>query len=67
MKLCIATTNLEIYLCFQLRVFFYLCAEQVFEGIAPFTTSLLDGFNVCILFYGQMGIRKTFAMQVIEG
>mmetsp|Transcript_30385 Transcript_30385/g.58413 ORF Transcript_30385/g.58413 Transcript_30385/m.58413 type:complete len:881 (+) Transcript_30385:714-3356(+) len=32
---------------------------EVFEDCAPVVTSLLDGFNVCILAYGQTGTGKT--------
>jgi len=39
----------------------------VFEKTAPFATSVLDGFNVCIFAYGQTGTGKTFTMEGIEG
>lgn len=35
---------------------------QVFEDTEPLITSVLDGFNVCILAYGQTGAGKTFTM-----
>ncbi|XP_039001539.1 kinesin-like protein KIN-14Q [Hibiscus syriacus] len=40
-------------------------AEQsdVFQDTAPFATSVLDGFNVCIFAYGQTGTGKTFTME----
>ncbi|KAK7401681.1 hypothetical protein VNO78_13353 [Psophocarpus tetragonolobus] len=40
-------------------------AEQadIFEDTAPFATSVLDGFNVCIFAYGQTGTGKTFTME----
>ncbi|PAN21910.1 hypothetical protein PAHAL_3G499200 [Panicum hallii] len=41
--------------------------EKVFEKTAPFATSVLDGFNVCIFAYGQTGTGKTFTMEGIEG
>ena len=39
----------------------------MFEKTAPFATSVLDGFNVCIFAYGQTGTGKTFTMEGIEG
>ncbi|KAL6623407.1 hypothetical protein ACP70R_033286 [Stipagrostis hirtigluma subsp. patula] len=41
--------------------------ETVFQKTAPFATSVLDGFNVCIFAYGQTGTGKTFTMEGIEG
>ncbi|OEL38553.1 Kinesin-like protein KIFC3 [Dichanthelium oligosanthes] len=41
--------------------------ERVFEKTAPFATSVLDGFNVCIFAYGQTGTGKTFTMEGVEG
>ncbi|XP_062202871.1 kinesin-like protein KIN-14R [Phragmites australis] len=41
--------------------------EKVFEKTAPFATSVLDGFNVCIFAYGQTGTGKTFTMEGVEG
>ncbi|TYI41660.1 hypothetical protein ES332_A01G041500v1 [Gossypium tomentosum] len=40
-------------------------AEQadVFQDTAPFATSVLDGYNVCIFAYGQTGTGKTFTME----
>ncbi|XP_020540493.1 kinesin-like protein KIN-14Q isoform X2 [Jatropha curcas] len=35
----------------------------VFEDTAPFATSVLDGYNVCIFAYGQTGTGKTFTME----
>ncbi|GAB4846713.1 hypothetical protein Ancab_025719 [Ancistrocladus abbreviatus] len=42
-----------------------LCAlpAHVFEDTAPFATSVLDGYNVCIFAYGQTGSGKTFTME----
>lgn len=37
-------------------------AEQVFADTAPVVVSVLDGYNVCILAYGQIGTGKTFTM-----
>ncbi|XP_058098316.1 kinesin-like protein KIN-14Q isoform X2 [Magnolia sinica] len=39
---------------------------DVFEDTAPFATSVLDGFNVCIFAYGQTGTGKTFTMEGTE-
>ncbi|XP_052179062.1 kinesin-like protein KIN-14Q [Diospyros lotus] len=36
---------------------------EVFEDTAPFATSVLDGYNVCIFAYGQTGTGKTFTME----
>ncbi|KAL6847196.1 hypothetical protein ACP4OV_023049 [Aristida adscensionis] len=41
--------------------------ETVFQKTAPFATSVLDGFNVCIFAYGQTGTGKTFTMEGTEG
>lgn len=37
--------------------------DDVFEDTAPFATSVLDGYNVCIFAYGQTGTGKTFTME----
>uniref|UniRef100_A0A2C9UFK6 Kinesin motor domain-containing protein n=1 Tax=Manihot esculenta TaxID=3983 RepID=A0A2C9UFK6_MANES len=39
---------------------------EVFEDVAPFATSVLDGYNVCIFAYGQTGTGKTFTMEGTE-
>nr|XP_061785143.1 kinesin-like protein KIF25 isoform X1 [Nerophis lumbriciformis] len=36
--------------------------ETVFEEIKPLLTSVLDGYNVCIMAYGQTGSGKTHTM-----
>ncbi|XP_019729365.1 kinesin-like protein KIF25 isoform X2 [Hippocampus comes] len=36
--------------------------EAVFEEVKPLLTSLLDGYNVCIMAYGQTGSGKTYTM-----
>ncbi|XP_013413540.1 kinesin-like protein KIF25 [Lingula anatina] len=36
--------------------------EAVFEEVQPMLTSLLDGYNVCIMAYGQTGSGKTHTM-----
>ncbi|CAM0948797.1 unnamed protein product [Alopecurus aequalis] len=41
--------------------------EKIFEKTAPFATSVLDGYNVCIFAYGQTGTGKTFTMEGTEG
>ncbi|CAK6961930.1 kinesin-like protein KIF25 [Scomber scombrus] len=38
------------------------CQETVFEEVKPLLTSLLDGYNVCIMAYGQTGSGKTHTM-----
>jgi len=37
--------------------------EHLFEHTKPLITSLLDGYNVCIMAYGQTGSGKTYTMQ----
>jgi len=37
--------------------------EQVFEEVQHLVTSVLDGFNVCIMAYGQTGSGKTHTME----
>jgi len=37
--------------------------SAVFEEAAPLSTSVLDGYNVCIFAYGQTGSGKTHTMQ----
>ncbi|GMH24874.1 hypothetical protein Nepgr_026717 [Nepenthes gracilis] len=39
---------------------------DVSEDTAPFATSVLDGYNVCIFAYGQTGTGKTFTMEGTE-
>ncbi|KAL9345845.1 hypothetical protein Peur_060698 [Populus x canadensis] len=39
---------------------------DVFEDTAPFASSVLDGYNVCIFAYGQTGTGKTFTMEGTE-
>uniref|UniRef100_A0A8B9QHX3 Kinesin family member 25 n=1 Tax=Apteryx owenii TaxID=8824 RepID=A0A8B9QHX3_APTOW len=44
---------------------FYNASESqdtVFADVAPLLTSLLDGYNVCIMAYGQTGSGKTYTM-----
>lgn len=36
--------------------------EIIFEEVRPLITSLLDGYNVCIMAYGQTGSGKTHTM-----
>jgi kinesin family member C2/C3 len=38
----------------------------VYVDASPLVTSVLDGYNVCIFAYGQIGIGKTFTMEVNE-
>lgn len=42
---------------------FSFFAADVFKDTAPFATSVLDGYNVCIFAYGQTGAGKTFTME----
>ncbi|XP_070568973.1 kinesin-like protein KIF25 isoform X3 [Ptychodera flava] len=45
------------------RVYFPNETQQlVFEEVQPLLTSLLDGYNVCIMAYGQTGSGKTHTM-----
>ena len=36
--------------------------QEVFTDLKPLLTSLLDGYNVCIMAYGQTGSGKTHTM-----
>lgn len=36
--------------------------ESVFDEVQPMMTSLLDGYNICIMAYGQTGSGKTHTM-----
>lgn len=36
--------------------------EAVFADTEPLVTSVIDGYNVCILAYGQTGSGKTYTM-----
>lgn len=36
--------------------------EAVFDEVQPMITSLLDGYNICIMAYGQTGSGKTHTM-----
>ncbi|MCO5556263.1 hypothetical protein L7F22_009809 [Adiantum nelumboides] len=40
--------------------------SEVFLDTAPVVVSVLDGYNVCILAYGQTGTGKTFTMEGTE-
>ncbi|KAE9590546.1 hypothetical protein Lal_00023473 [Lupinus albus] len=53
---------------FKFDAIFSPQAEQgdIFEDTAPFATSVLDGYNVCIFAYGQTGSGKTFTMEGTE-
>ena len=35
---------------------------QVFDDTKPIITSCVDGYNVCIIAYGQTGAGKTYTM-----
>ncbi|XP_075453030.1 kinesin-like protein KIF25 isoform X3 [Ascaphus truei] len=49
---------------FQFERVFSACESQhsVFEEVRPLLTSVLDGYNVCIMAYGQTGSGKTYTM-----
>ncbi|KAK7272670.1 hypothetical protein RJT34_29414 [Clitoria ternatea] len=53
---------------FKFDAVFGPLAEQadIFEDTAPFASSVLDGYNVCIFAYGQTGTGKTFTMEGTE-
>jgi len=38
------------------------CAEQIYADTQPLIRSVLDGYNVCIFSYGQIGLGKTYTM-----
>ena len=37
--------------------------HQIFQEVKPFVKNALDGFDVCLLAYGQTGAGKTFTME----
>ena len=37
--------------------------EDVFAEVCPLITSVVDGYNLCILAYGQTGSGKTYTME----
>ena len=48
------------------RFIYFSFIADIFEDTAPFATSVLDGYNVCIFAYGQTGTGKTFTMEGTE-
>ena len=56
---------IETFAHFDRSLLFCFVAD-VFEDTAPFATSVLDGYNVCIFAYGQTGTGKTFTMEGTE-
>ena len=40
----------------------FLSTVQVFQDTKPIITSCVDGYNVCIIAYGQTGAGKTYTM-----
>ncbi|XP_062503610.1 kinesin-like protein KIF25 isoform X2 [Corticium candelabrum] len=45
------------------RVYSPDCGQSnVFDDVKPLLTSLLDGYNVCVMAYGQTGSGKTYTM-----
>ncbi len=42
--------------------FFYVVLRRGAEQVAPLLQSALDGYNVCLLAYGQTGAGKTHTM-----
>eukprot|EP00775_Hariotina_reticulata_P002428 gene2428-2732_t len=37
--------------------------QQVYEEVSSLVTSIMDGFNVCIMAYGQTGSGKTYTIE----
>lgn len=50
---------------FELDRVYPMTAKQsdVFDDVRPLISSVLDGYNVCILAYGQTGSGKTYTME----
>lgn len=40
--------------------------QHVYDELSPLVTSVLDGFNVCVMAYGQTGSGKTYTMVFIN-
>ena len=61
------TLGREIQLIFP-RQFLHLCSlpfpplPQIFQDTKPTILSCVDGYNVCIIAYGQTGAGKTYTM-----
>ncbi|GHP03655.1 hypothetical protein PPROV_000241000 [Pycnococcus provasolii] len=44
------------------------CGQQVvYAEVAPLVHASLDGYNSCVIAYGQTGAGKTFTMEGVEG
>ena len=54
----------RLQLHFSLKKFYYVTIQciQVFDDTKPIITSCVDGYNVCIIAYGQTGAGKTYTM-----
>ena len=63
-NICFGRTAMAISMIFLfIYLHFLFCLADVFQDTAPFATSVLDGYNVCIFAYGQTGTGKTFTME----
>ena len=52
--------HIHTYACTAVRI-------HTYTQVSALVTSVLDGYNVCIMAYGQTGSGKTFTMEGPDG